>query len=158
MRYYYLKEPCTIREISIQFKELLGKEEPYKELAIELWAEYALLPFLDFVSKHFADYTDEQIKDCVRWNANVNDLKEHPEALAKFANKIPTRCIAAFWLADDTDPASFRSILTLSKKHKERLCGMVKAAIEEYLGDSPDNELEEALQNQLQRLESFTPN
>lgn len=157
----------------------------YNDLVIELWAEHALIPYLSFVSKHFADYNSELMENLVlkSWKTNIEAIKENFKVLTKFAEKIPTRCIAAFWLADDiTDSESFRAILSLSHEHKQQFCDRAKTEIsmiseaaraadgisfdvrislmniDAYLRNIPDDDLKQALQNQFQRLVDFDPN
>ena len=157
---YYLNKPWTTREICLNFKKFLGEEEPYKPLAMELWANYVLVPFLSFVSNNYGDYSDSQTETVItNLKTGITELKAHPELVIKCAIKIPVSCIPVFcFVAELSDAEEFRQVFSVPATQKQRICDKVKGKINEYVALHPGNEnLKQVLQDQLQALISSAP-
>ena len=80
------------------------------------------------------------------------DLKQHPEILIKYANEIPDRSIAFFWLVEDlTDADQFRTVFSLPLG--QNIKNDVKAKVDAFIESHPTSK--DALEAQLQTLNSL---
>ena len=138
---FYLNEAWTPRAISIKFKELLGEDEMYKALAMELWMKYSVLPYLSFVLKHYENYTDNQIcyKVMKSLRKSVAEVTSLPWLVMKFSDEIPERRIPVFWLISHLDNAyQFRIMFSLPEDQKRKIIDEVKEEIEAYVTKHPE--------------------
>ena len=84
----------------------------------------------------------------------LSPLYPYPEVLIKYANEIPHRCIAFFWLIEDVaDADQFRTVFSLPSDQKAKICNDVKAKVDAFIESHPTSK--DALEAQLQTLNSL---